>query len=125
MTQEKEDPEEKLNLSILITPNGFTLTGADKVLPPDSETDGPRIPCLDAGCRSPESYDYHALTERLKKVKDRYESEENVIFVPDGGVPYEVLVLTMDAARDDQEDKDDQGKARTLFPYVVIAAGVQ
>lgn len=118
-------PEEKLNLSILITANGFTLTGTDKVLPPDSETEGPKIPCLDAGCRSPESYDYHALTERLKKVKDRYESEENVIFVPDGGVPYEVLVLTMDAARDDQEDKDDQGKPRTLFPFVVIAAGVQ
>lgn len=119
-----EEPEEKLNLSILVTGNGFTITGADAILPPDDEDNGPKVPCLDAGCRTPESYDYHGLTERLARVKDQHEDEENVILVPGGETPYEVLVHTMDAARDDQEDKDSEGKARLLFPYVVIAAGV-
>lgn len=117
-------PEEKLNLSLLVTGNGFTITGADMVLAEEEGPMGRRVPCLDAGCRAPESYDYRGLTERLAKIKDRFEDEENVILVPEGSIEYEVLVLTMDAARDDQEDKDEDQKARLLFPNVVIAAGV-
>jgi len=85
---------------------------------------GRSVPCLDAGCKAPDSYDYQGLTERLVKIKDRFPDESNMILVPASDVEYETLVLTMDAARDDQDDKDDEGKARILFPFVVIAAGV-
>ena len=119
-----QDEEEKLNLSVLVTTNGFTLTGADMVLTEEEGEQGRRVPCLDAGCKAPDSYDYRGLTERLAIIKDRFQDDENMILVPEADIEYETLVLTMDAARDDQEDKDDEGKARVLFPFVVIAAGV-
>ncbi len=122
-TNEPPDPD-KLNLSIMVTSNGFTITGADLVLPKDDEINGPKVACLEAGCRTPESYDYRALTTKLAKVKDRWENEENVILVPDATVPFEVLIHLMDACRDDREDKDADGKSRLLFPNVVLAGGV-
>jgi|JI71714BRNA_FD_contig_41_3806114_length_2451_multi_3_in_0_out_0_2 biopolymer transport protein ExbD len=125
-TLTEPDPnEDKLNLSLLITSKGFTIAGGDKVLEKDNLETGPIVACLDAACLSPESYDYQGLTKRLALLKDRYGDEENVILVPDPNTNYEVLVLTMDAARDDQADVDDEGKARLLFPNVVIAGGVE
>lgn len=125
-TPVEEDPDEdKLNLSLLLTGSGFTIAGGDKVLDKEDEENGPQIPCLDPNCSSPESYDYAELTRRLGLLKDRYDDEENVILVPGPDIPYEVLVLTMDAARDDQDDRDDEGRARLLFPNVVIAGGVE
>jgi len=121
-----EDEEKPLGLSILVTGEGFTLTGTgiEKVLPTDDEIKGPKVPCLENGCPTPESYDYVKLTEKLVELRNNWPDEENVILVPDGKVPYEVVVLTMDAAREDPNDKDDMMKARELFPFVVIAAGV-
>jgi len=121
-----EDEDKPLGLSILITGEGFTLTGTniESVLPKEDEENGPKVACLEAGCPTPESYDYQQLTEKLVLLRDNWPDEENVIFVPDGSIPYEVVVLTMDAAREDPNDRDDQQKARELFPYVVIAAGV-
>lgn len=125
-TEVENDPEEdKLNLSLLITSKGFTIAGGDKVLEKDDEENGPLVPCLDAGCSNPESYDYIGLTRRLVMLKDRYPDEENVILVPESDIAYEVLVLTMDASRNDQDDLDDESKARLLFPNVVIAGGVE
>ncbi len=124
-TPEPIDEEDKpLNLSVLITGDGFTVTG-----PPDdvlSEEDK-KFDCLEVGCPTPESYDYAELTTRLAKVKEVYpdEKDANVILVPAADTPYEVLVLTMDAAREDPENKDAEGKATELFPFVVIAGGVE
>ena len=121
---EEEPDEDKLSLSLLITDVGFTISGADKVLPKDDEVNGPQIACLDAQCASPEAYDYKELTRRLALVKDRYPDEPNVVFVPSPMTEYETLVYTMDATREDPEDKED-GKARELFPFVVLAGGAE
>lgn len=120
------DDEEKLDLSLIITGEGFTITGKGTklVLPEDDEVNGPKIPCIDAGCASAESYDYKELTRRLTLLKDRFPDEENAILVPEGDTLYEVLILSMDATRNDQDDTDDEGKARVLFPNVVLAGGV-
>lgn len=124
-TEPKEEEEDKLNLSILITNEGYTITGADEVLPKDDEENGPNVPCLENGCPTPESYDYAALTKKLVTVKNRWPDEQNAILVPETKIPYEVVVLTMDASRNDPEDVDaDTNKPRDLFPFVVIAAGV-
>ncbi len=119
--------EDVLELSVLITAEGFTFAGkgVDKVLEKDDEVSGAKVPCLDAGCQTPDSYNYRALTERCGKLKDRFDDAINVILVPESRIPYEVIVLTMDATRDDQEDKDDDNVARVLFPNVVIAGGVE
>ncbi len=124
----KEEEEEPLGLSILITDEGFTLTGKglDAELPKDDEVNGPNVVCLEAGCPTAESYDYDTLRKKLVQVKDRWNDEENAILVPGSKVSYETVVLTMDAAREDPEDVVDEStqKKRELFPFVVIAAGV-
>lgn len=124
---ETDEDEEVLELSVLVTKEGFTLAGkgVDKVLEKEDEISGAKIPCLDAGCQTPESYNYRGLTERCGRLKDRFEDAINVILVPESSILYEVIVLTMDATRDDQEDKDEDLKARVLFPNVVIAGGVE
>lgn len=127
------DPNEKppLGLSILITEAGLSVVGNAEVLKtdaavPEGEKPPPNVPCKGGGeCRGPESYSYGKLTQLLAKVKNEHPDEENVILVPDNFIPYEVLVMVMDATREDVNDKDKDNKSRSLFPYVVIAGGVQ
>ena len=69
-------------------------------------------------------------TVHLVQVKDEYPDEQNVILVPEPDIPYEVLVLTMDSTREDPEGGSSEGadaqcEGRCLFPFVVIAGGVQ
>lgn len=125
-TDEEPDPD-KLNLSIAITDEGWTVLGADAVLGPQSgegEARGPTVPCTKPGCPTPDTYDSAELTRILGKIKDRWPDEENVILVPEADIPYEVLVVTMDTSREDPSTKEG-GKPRLLFPFVVIAGGAK
>lgn len=120
---EKPD-EEPLNLSVAITDQGFTVMGSDATLKPEGDQKGATLGCSKPDCPTPDSYDYKELTRLLAQIKDRWEAEENVILVPESQIQYEVLVLTMDATREDRETKVD-GANRLLFPFVVIAGGAQ
>lgn len=122
--QTDQDPEEPLNLSVAITDQGYTVMGSDATLKPEGEEKGATIPCSKSGCPSPDSYDTKELNRLLVQIKDNWEDEQNVILVPESQVPYEVLVVTMDATRADPDTKVD-GVARELFPFVVIAGGAQ
>jgi hypothetical protein len=82
------------------------------------------VPCKKPGCPTPDTYDAKELTRILGTIKDRYEDEENCILVPESGIPYEVLIITMDSSREDATTKVD-GMPRALFPYVVIAGGAK
>ena len=130
------DEEKPLNLSIIVTRDGYTVAGngADAVLKPEGsaepealpegEAPPPTIPCKEAGCPTPESYDVGELTRLLGLLKDEFPNDENVILVPESRILYDVLVQTMDATREDPKTKVD-GKPRLLFPYVIIAGGAE
>jgi biopolymer transport protein ExbD len=124
--QEKEDDKPPLNLSVIITNSGYTVAGSAAVLKSNAEGEegGPTIPCKNSGCPTVDDYNVKELRRLLNDIKDEYGDEENIILVPESKVPYEVLVVTMDASRDDP-DRKDGGKARILFPYVVIAGGAK
>jgi biopolymer transport protein ExbD len=140
----EEEPEEKpLNLSVMITDEGFTVSGNHPELEnegsgEEGEEKGATIECLTPGCsfdssggEGPEqAYDIGELRALLGRIKDDKPEEKNVILVPDSSLPYEVLVLAMDATREDPDaggtTTEDQGcNGRCLFPFVVIAGGVQ
>ncbi|MBN2800127.1 MAG: biopolymer transporter ExbD [Deltaproteobacteria bacterium] len=125
-TEAPENADKPLNLSVMITDQGYTVAGSSAVIPKAGEgaEAGPTVPCTEPGCPRPESYDIKELRRILNDVKDEFPREENIILVPESRVQYEVLVITMDATRDDPERKED-GKARLLFPYVVIAGGAE
>ncbi|MEN0062921.1 MAG: biopolymer transporter ExbD [Myxococcota bacterium] len=122
---EEDTDEPPLSLKVAVTDEGFVVQGNDELLKGDGETKGVVIDCKQTGCPGAEAYDVAELRELLIKVKDVNEDEENVILVPESTIPYEVLVMTMDATREDPETKGDGGLPRQLFPGVVIAGGMQ
>ncbi len=107
------DDATALQLTVSITPEGFVVTGRDAVLGPT----GVALPCVPAGCTTPESYDTDRLATLARELAARHPDEEQVIVVPASEIPYEVLVRAMDAAREDRS----AGAPRPLFPTVVIA----
>ncbi|MCB9766271.1 MAG: biopolymer transporter ExbD [Alphaproteobacteria bacterium] len=103
---------EPLNLSVLITDQGYTVTGNDEAL-----AEPVRLPCFEGRCRAADDYDTSALTDLLEGVKDRNPEESAVIIVPDSDVSYEVLIHAFDATRGEAD--------ALLFPFPTVAGGAQ
>jgi len=95
-----EASQPRLLLTVAISKQGFYVAGAGGVLggpadqPTVDATQPPTVPLKDG------KYDFAALTELLQRVKERYPQETNVILSADPDISYDVLVHTMDAARE-------------------------
>jgi len=105
---EDQPPPEKppLNLTVSVGASGFTVAASGGVLP--------IIPKMPNG-----QYDYKALTAKLKEIKSNPDNatETKANFNADANIPYDIVVATLDAMR-----QDDGGKI--LFPDVAFAAGI-
>ncbi len=109
---ENEDPEKPeappLNLTITVGGSGFTLAASGGVLPP--------IPKLPNG-----GYDFKGLTAKLVEIKNdpnnNAQGETKANFNADATIPYQTVVETLDAMREDE-------KGKMLFPDVSFAAGI-
>jgi biopolymer transport protein TolR len=116
--QQNDLKKRELLLSVAISTKGFFVAGAGGVMgqasdpnapPPDPKTAAPTIPLLPDG-----KYDFVQLTRKLVDVKNAFPDESKVILMADQTVPYETLVQTMDAVREDGQ--------RRLFYDVVLGA---
>jgi biopolymer transport protein TolR len=102
----------RLLLTVAISRSGFYVAGAGGVLggaadqPTVDARQPPTVPLKDG------KYDYAALTDLLARVKDRYPNETNVILSADPETPYDVLVHTMDAAREVKVKRADGSTER-------------
>jgi biopolymer transport protein ExbD len=103
----------RLLLTIGISRRGFFVGGetpgarAQEAL----SAAAPTIPLAAGG-----AYDYAALTERMKRVKDRFPTETNVILTAEPDVSYDVLIQTMDACREAKATSSDgTPERRPLF----------
>ena len=105
---EDQPPPEKppLNLTISVGASGFTVAASGGVLP--------IIPKMPNG-----QYDYKALTAKLKEIKSNPDNatETKANFNADANIPYDIVVATLDAMRQDEGGK-------ILFPDVAFAAGI-
>jgi biopolymer transport protein ExbD len=101
-----EPQKPPLNLTVSAGGSGFTVGASGGFMP--------IIPKLSDG-----KYDYKKLTTVLMEVKAAPEnaSETKATFNADANVPYEVVVETLDAMREDTSGK-------LLFPDVVFSAGI-
>lgn len=100
-----DTPEEKpLNLTVTITANGFIVAA--------SGGQRPNIPKLPNN-----AYDFDALTKELTDIKKEFPNETRATFNADAYIPYEMVVKTLDAMREDQQ-------AKILFPDITFAAGI-
>jgi len=88
----------RLLLTVAIGRQGFTVAGAGGVLGGDAPAPDaarpPTIPLRDG------KYDYAALSEQMKKIKEQFPNETAVILSADPEVVYDVLIQTMDACRE-------------------------
>ena len=102
---ETEPETPPLNLTVTLAANGFIVAGSGAVIPP--------IPKLPNG-----QYDFDGLNNKLIEIKKEIAgTETKATFNADSYIPYELVVKTLDAMREDK-----QGKA--LFPDIVFAAGI-
>jgi biopolymer transport protein ExbD len=104
----------KLLLTVAIAKSGFYVAGAGGVLGADATgadaTRPPTIPLRDG------AYDYAALGEQMKKIKDQFPNETAVILSADPEVVYDVLIQTMDACREASVTRPDgSSERRPLF----------
>lgn len=95
-----------LNLTVTVGNSGFTIAASGGVLPV--------VPKM-----ANDQYDYKALTKKLREIKSQPDNsqETKVNFNADSNTPYDVVVATLDAMR-----QDDDGKV--LFPDVAFSAGI-
>jgi biopolymer transport protein TolR len=106
-----------LLLTVAISPKGFYLAATGGVLPgaegavPAAPGEG--IPTV--AKKADGSFDYDALTNKMKEVKTAFPTESKVIIAADKDIQYEVLVLTMDALRETTDHK-------LLFPDVTLGS---
>ena len=65
------------------------------------------------------SYNYDRLRDCITRIKEEYPDEMQIIISAENRIDYDVLIHSMDAARGDAENRDQQ-----LFPDVILSSGV-
>ncbi|MCK5033599.1 MAG: biopolymer transporter ExbD [Calditrichia bacterium] len=106
--------EKQLNLSIVITKSGFTITSPSAVLPGESD-EGPTVAINDDN-----SFNFEALKEKLVEVKKMiaeksYKDKDSVIITASADIEYQVIIDVIDSI---QLYEDDEGNLQPLFPQV-------
>lgn len=111
----------RLLLTVAISRKGFYVAGAGGVLgraADQAAVDATQPPTI--ALKPDGGYDYAALTEKMKLVKDRYPDETSLILSADADVPYEVLIRTMDACR---EIRGAEGRRPLFFDVSLSILG--
>lgn len=108
--------EETLNLNVTVVDNGIIVAGTGGKLAPGCESLATgRVVTVP---RNGAEYDWQALRECARKLKERFEEESKVTISADPMVEYRHLLAAMDAVR---ESNDEQ----PLFDEVLLSAGVR
>ncbi|MBN2013031.1 biopolymer transporter ExbD [candidate division KSB1 bacterium] len=117
-----KEAETKLDLAVTITDQGFFISSSFAVLQGEKQGDentGPSIPKKEDG-----EYDYDELSRQLLELKrkaiNRFPDTEKIVIQAEPEIQYQILVGTMDAARNISVDD----KMFTLFPDVSLSAGI-
>lgn len=106
--------EKQLNLSIVITKSGFTISSPSAILPGESD-EGPTV-----AINEDNSFNFEALKEKLIEVKKMiskksYKDKDSVIITASADIEYQVIIDVIDSI---QLYTDDEGNLQPLFPQV-------
>jgi biopolymer transport protein ExbD len=109
------DPATDLKLTVGVAKDGFYIAAKGGVLgeeyqdqvTPDGVTR--REPTI---AKKGEAYDYPALTRKLRSIKTVFPDNTAFFLAADSGIAYDVIVKTLDAAREDAQG--------VLFPNVAF-----
>jgi biopolymer transport protein TolR len=110
-----EENKPQLTLTVAVSKKGFYVAATGGVLggaEPAGAPGGDAAPTI--AVKSDGSFDYDALTEKMKEIKGNFPNETKIILAADSEIAYEVIVGTMDATRETKDRK-------LLFPDITLA----
>jgi biopolymer transport protein ExbD len=114
------DPAKDLKLTIGVAKEGFFIAGKGAVLGDEANTVGTELTPDNVTKRPPTiplradgTYDFPALTAKLRQIKTLYPEAKEVFLAADPSVTYEVIVKTLDHSREDSRGE--------LFPNVAFS----
>ena len=114
--EQPPDANEKLNLTVMITDQGFHFKVNPRFRMPwmsqatETASAGPDIPKKD------DDWDYDELNKRLKELKENHREERQLILGAEDDILFEVLIKSMDYSRGTDTEE--------LFPDVTLTRGV-
>jgi len=114
------DTKRAVTMNVSVSKEGFQVAALGSAFSQE-ELDG-------MGRRIPlhgKSHDFSALTAHLKGIKQNFPKSDTVILTPEPGIKYEVLVRTMDAAREYETKEGVAVRTVALFPTVVVSTLVK
>ena len=114
--QQQPEQNEALNLTVMITDQGFHFKVNPKHRLPwmsqatETASAGPDIPKKD------DDWDFDELNRKLKEIKENHREEPNIILGAEDDIEFDVLIKAMDFSRGTEEEP--------LFPVVTLTRGV-
>ena len=114
--QQPPDQNEALNLTVMITDQGFHFKVNPKHRMPwmsqatETASAGPDIPKKD------DDWDFEELHRKLKEIKEDHREEPNIVLGAEDDIEFDVLIKAMDFSRGTEEEP--------LFPVVTLTRGV-
>ena len=107
-------------LTVGVAQTGFYIAAVGGVLPGETESSSPGQVTADGVAKTPPTvplladgaYDFRMLARKMRGIKSAFPDTEAIYVAADNNIPYEVIVATLDATRE-----DDQGR---LFPAVAF-----
>ena len=124
----------KLNLTVLVRKDGFTLAGYGGVLNVDDGTEKSDddksdlsrtvIPMIETkeGDKVIKEYDFQKFQDHLIKIKEAFPGHFSIIVLPEPQVQYETIIKILDYSREYKVEGSDEPKE--LFYNPVLAGGI-
>jgi len=114
------DVKRAVTINVALKKDGFSVSALGTAFSQDElDKMGRTIP-LRKG-----THDFATLTSHLKGIKDQFPKSDTVILTPEPGLHYELLVRTMDAAREYETKEGLAMRNVALFPTVVVSTLVK
>jgi biopolymer transport protein ExbD len=114
------DSKRAVTLNVSVNQGGFRVSALGTAFTQEE---------LDAMARTiplhGKTHDFAALTKHLKGIKENFPKSDTVILTPESGLKYDVLVRTMDAAREYESKEGVTMHTFALFPTVVVSTVVK
>jgi biopolymer transport protein ExbD len=114
------DTKRAVTVNVTVSKDGFQVSALGTAFTQEE---------LDAMGRSiplrGKDHNFAALTGHLKGIKQKFPKSDTVILTPEPGLKYELLVRTMDAAREYESREGLTMQAVALFPTVVVSTLVK
>ena len=110
------DTKQTVTVNIKLTKAGFEIAPMGM-----SQTEEELGPLRKTIAADGDKMNYDALAAHLQLIKSKWPRSDTIILTPEAGVPYDVMIRTMDASRESEVKVDGKAKMVKLFPTVVVS----